>query len=354
MTDIHATNRFQILALDGGGLKGLFAAAVLAALEKDLGHPLSDHFDLIAGTSTGGIIALGLGAGLTPREIVEFYIDKGPVIFPDALHRLRSVRHLARSKYGSGDLRAAVQEIFGDALLGDSTKRLVVPAYNLDADEVYIFKTAHHEKLRRDYRVPLWEVAMATSAAPTYLPAFSLLEGRVRLVDGGVWANNPVVVAIAEAVSMLGVPLERIRVLSIGTSSETVQRKLWLNNGGLIQWARGNTVVDVLLRGQSVGANGLAQHLVGRGSVVRIDPTVPPKALRLDSVDADQMVSMAASHSRNGSPQFFESFTEHTAPVFKPFYQVGSAPFATTPLPVQGGPVGVESHMDRPPTREAT
>ncbi len=162
VTAIHATDRFQILALEGGGLKGLFAAAVLAALEKDLGQPLTDHFDLIAGTSAGGIIALGLGAGLTPRAIVEFYIEKGPVIFPDALHRLRSVRHLVQSKYGSSDLRAAVQEIFGDAMLGDSAKQLVVPAYNLDADEVYVFKTAHHEKLRRDYRVPLWEVAMAT------------------------------------------------------------------------------------------------------------------------------------------------------------------------------------------------
>ncbi len=85
--------RFQILSLDGGGLRGMFSAAVLARLEEDLDVRVVDHFDLIAGTSTGGIIALGLGLGMSPRDILQFYTDHGPRIFRDR-SRLRGVRHL--------------------------------------------------------------------------------------------------------------------------------------------------------------------------------------------------------------------------------------------------------------------
>src|SRR5687768_16236358 len=112
--------RFQILALDGGGLKGLFAAAVLAEFERDLKVSLVDHFDLICGTSTGGLIALGLGAGMTPAEIVDFYVTTGPQIFP----RRSWMRQVFSAKHEPGPLRAALEEIFGDRVLRDSKKRL--------------------------------------------------------------------------------------------------------------------------------------------------------------------------------------------------------------------------------------
>jgi patatin-like phospholipase/acyl hydrolase len=99
------TDRFQILSLDGGGLRGMYTAAVLARLEEDLGIRIVDHFDLIAGTSTGGIIALGLGLGMTPREILEFYTAHGPRIFRDRT-RLRSLRRISRTKYSAAPLRA--------------------------------------------------------------------------------------------------------------------------------------------------------------------------------------------------------------------------------------------------------
>lgn len=313
-------DRFQVLSIDGGGLKGIFAAAVLAAFEEALGHPLLDHFDLITGTSTGGIIALGLGAGLSPRELVEFYVDEGPKIFRGATSWRTGARHVVRSKYDNVELERALRGVFGERQLGDSCKRLVIPSFNLDAGEVYIFKTAHHGDLRRDYQVPMWQVAMATSAAPTYLPSFVLPQGRVHLVDGGVWANNPVVVGITESTSMLGTPLERVRVLSLGTSSEVSHRKERLERGGVLQWARGSAVLDVLLRGQSAGAHGMAQHLVGKEDVLRIDPVVPVKLLKLDSANTDRLISLAESNSRNESPQFINRFADHTAPEFVPVY----------------------------------
>jgi patatin-like phospholipase/acyl hydrolase len=156
---------FQILSLDGGGYRGLFSAAVLTAFEEDLGRPVIEHFDLVTGTSTGGIIALALGAGLAPRRVIEFYEVHGPRIF--ARSRLRRLKHLFRTKYAAGPLRNALEGVFGDRTLAESRVRLVVPSYSLTDDRVYLFKTPHHERLRRDWRVRMADVAMATSVAPT-------------------------------------------------------------------------------------------------------------------------------------------------------------------------------------------
>jgi len=150
--------RFQILALDGGGVKGLFSAALLAHIEDDLKIRITDHFDLISGTSTGGIIAVGLGLGLRPREIVDFYVKEGQRIFPRWLGA-KSIQKWVFRKYSADPLEAALRSCFKDRLFGDSEKRLVIPAYNLGEDDVYLFRTPHHENLRRDFKVPAWKVA---------------------------------------------------------------------------------------------------------------------------------------------------------------------------------------------------
>jgi patatin-like phospholipase/acyl hydrolase len=165
---VVSADRFQILSLDGGGIKGVFSAAVLAALEEDLGIRVIDHFDLIAGTSTGGIIAIGLGLGLSARQIVDFYMKHGRSIFPGSSGLWNCTRHWFRSKYATEPLESALVECFGEHLLGESRKRLVIPAFNLGEDDVYIFRTPHHERLRRDLKVPAWKVARATCAAPTF------------------------------------------------------------------------------------------------------------------------------------------------------------------------------------------
>jgi patatin-like phospholipase/acyl hydrolase len=171
--------RFQILSLDGGGIKGLFSAAILAFFEEDLKLKIIDHFDLIVGTSTGGIIALALGLGISPREIVEFYVNKGPMIFPKI--KFPRVKQFLKRKYNSKNLEKALIDCFGDKHLADSKKRLVIPSYNISNDDVYLFKTSHHERLRRDYKVPVWKVAMATSAAPTFFSSFREMDLELNL-----------------------------------------------------------------------------------------------------------------------------------------------------------------------------
>lgn len=102
------TDRFQILSLDGGGIKGIFSAAVLAHLEDDLQIRITDHFDLLTGTSTGGIIALALGRGMRPREVVQFYVENGPKIFPSSVWI--SLRRCLRNKFDAAALEIALKE----------------------------------------------------------------------------------------------------------------------------------------------------------------------------------------------------------------------------------------------------
>lgn len=303
------TERFQILALDGGGYKGMFAAAVLERLETDLGIRVVDHFDLIAGTSTGGIIALGLGAGLSPAEIVSFYVEHGPEIFPGRFRR--PFRRPLTSKYSSGPLRTALEQVLGEKRLGESRVPLVIPSYDLTNDDVYLFRTPHAERLRRDAGESMVDVALATSAAPTYLPAHPLRG--LRLIDGGVWANNPTMVALVEAISSFGCSLEEIAVCSIGTTTETTRRHPRLDRGGLLAWARAG--IDVVLRGQNVGAENAAKLMLGAERMLRINPSVPARVLALDRVDPGQLRGRAEYVSRHICPAFKEQFVPHqTAP----------------------------------------
>jgi patatin-like phospholipase/acyl hydrolase len=270
-------HRFQILSLFGGGIRGILSAAILAAIEEDLGVKISDHFDLIAGTSTGGIIALGLGLGLTPKEIVDFYISEARSIFGDRF-KLRSLKQYAASKFSAEPLAVALRKCFKEQRFGDSRKRLIIPSYNLGDDDVYVFRTAHHQRLARDYKVPAWKVALATSAAPTYFPATREVDS-IRLIDGGIWANNPTMVAIIEAYGTLGVPLSSLRVLSLGTSEEICDRHRDLDVGGFWQWK--TAAVDVVMRGQSLAATNHARFLIGKDNLLRINPPVPSGVLAL-------------------------------------------------------------------------
>jgi len=308
-------DRFQILSLDGGGIKGIFSAAVLAMLEEDLGIKITDHFDLITGTSTGGIIALGLGLGMRPRELVEFYTHQGPSIFSH--RKLRFLRWLLHSKFSQEKLEDAVRGYFGDKLLGDSFKRLVIPSFNLEKEELHIFKTRNHSRFNRDHKVPAWKVGMATSAAPTYFPTFNKLN-HARLIDGGIWANNPVMLGLIEALSVLNVPRESISILSIGTTDNLALHPDNLDRGGLWQWK--TTALDTALKAQSLGATAQASLLLGKDKVERLNPKVPDTLFQLDKLSTEKLIAHADHESRNFSPIFKEKFMSHIANEFLPTY----------------------------------
>lgn len=307
--------RFQILALDGGGAKALFTAHVLAHLETDLGLSVRDSFDLIAGTSAGGIIALALGAGVSPAEIVERYSRLVARVFPRSRQGWWALpRRFARSAYSAQALRQALVGVFEDRTLGDSDKRLVIPSWNSQKGGVYLFKTRHHAELTRDWRLRMVDVGLATSAAPAYFPSARV--DHQRFIDGGVWANNPSLVAIAEAVKTLEVPLPAIKLLNVGTTESSLASPTRLDSAGLAGWAP--HAVELILGAGSRGGQAIAQNILGKGNYRRFDAEVPGGTFALDRVDRSLLAGVAATESRELAPLFTRHFAPHLAPTFVP------------------------------------
>ena len=315
--------RFRILSLDGGGIKGTFTASVLATIEEMSDKNVAEHFDLIVGTSTGGIIALALGLGLPAHRIRDLYVKNGPQIF-GATGVRGSFRRFFRAKHDSRRLREALNGEFGARRLGESTTRLVIPSFNVVSGAVHLFKTSHHPRFKRDYLWKVKDVAMATSAAPTYFSIFHHEESGLRLVDGGVWANNPVAVGVNEAIGVLGCARDGIEVLSIGTTGAPFHVKPKKRHGGLLGWGRGS--IRLLMEAQTQGMAGLAHAITQHDRrLLRIDPTVAPGRFSLD--DPKQISELGAvgeEAAKHAERRVHEHFLDEPAPTFEP-YRVLSA-----------------------------
>jgi predicted acylesterase/phospholipase RssA len=318
MDDTSESNpdrEFRILSIDGGGIKGVFPAAFLAELEKSLREPIYRYFDLIAGTSTGGIIALGLGLGLTANAITTFYENYGPSIFSDAFLSapVRLFRRVFSSKYSADALRIALEHEFKGCNLADSKVRLLIPSFNVNNGEIHIYKTRHHERFRTDFRVSMVDVALATTAAPTYFPTHKGA-GQALYIDGGLWANNPVGNAVVEAVSWLGISPVRIRVLSLGCTQ--FPASLTGLRGGK-DWMR--KALEVALRGQSGGSLGIAYSLVSHERVIRINPAVPANKFKLDKAETiPELAAYGYLEARKASSDLIPRFFSEPAQPFVP------------------------------------
>lgn len=281
---------FRILALDGGGLKGAFTASAIATWEKQTGLRVVDHFDLIAGTSTGGILALGLGMGLTGQQMLDFYLKRGPVIFPvtRTVGRLRhTLRHLFKPKYSQEILLQELENAYyqgrAPVALKDSRCRLVIPTYHAVAGASHQFRTPHHADLTADSDTEAAHAALATAAAPTYFTAARIanMVAESSYFDGGVWANSPAMTAIVEAVCYLRIPVERLDVLSVGTTEEpfTVRKQL---KSGIAGWLSKAKLLSLLMNVQQESSLRLAKHLVGEPRFLRVNITTAPGSYTLD------------------------------------------------------------------------
>ncbi len=315
----------RILTIDGGGIKGAFPAAFLAELERQIGGPVVDYFDLIAGTSTGGIIAIGLGLGLTAQEILDLYEKNGRRIFPHSLGF--GLRGVFRAKYAQGALPEVLHEIFGDRRLGESRTRLIVPSLNLATEYVHVYKTSHHPGLTKDLNVLAVEVALATVAAPTYFPIHLSPEG-VPFIDGSVWARNPLGLAVIEAIGILGWPRESIRVLSLGCTDAhlAVTWKSWKRHTslGATFWAA--RLADIFMKAQSSSAIVTAQALLGSQNVFRIDPDMSQHHFTLDGVQHVPLLrQLGQKEGISAFPDLAPVFFREPALRFEPFHQMPSS-----------------------------
>ena len=250
----------RILSIDGGGIRGLIPALVLAELERQTGRAVADCFDLIAGTSTGGILALGLAKpGLDGRphyraqDLANLYLREGGRIFHEGtFRRLTNPMGIRAAKYPAEGIEEVLQDYFGEARLKEALTELLVTAYDIEKRDPFFYRS-RRAGLDPRYDVPMRLAARATSAAPTYFePAEVQWPGeRDLLVDGGVFANNPALCAYAEACQRLretGDPGGEILLVSLGTGSYTrpyryEEARTW----GVAGWAR--PILDVIFDG---------------------------------------------------------------------------------------------------------
>lgn len=311
---------FRILSIDGGGIKGIFPASFLATIEDTINDKIANYFDLIVGTSTGGIIALGLGLGFSAKEMMDFYLKKGPIIF-GGNRFIRFLRQLGISKYNSTELRLALEEIFKGKKLGESTKRLVIPSFNIETGEVHVYKTCHNIRFERDYKESAVTVALATAAAPSYFPTHRSAAG-TPLIDGGVWANNPLGFAVVEAIAVLNQDKDSLRILSLGCTDTPLNIKQGRNLSlGLSYWAL--KIKDVFMAAQSSSSLGIAQLLAGHKNIFRFNPILPAGRFELD--DVKEMVSLKGlgdSEARKAIPLLKETFFMEHSEAFKPYKEL--------------------------------
>jgi uncharacterized protein len=319
---------FKILSLDGGGVRGYLSAKVLANAEIHLDRktgeskPLGQRFDFIAGTSTGGLIAMGLACGKTAEEVLNFYDEWIPRIFgkQSQARRLGS-KWLARlfgPAYRNAELRQSLEEFFGDKTLRDLLTDVLITSVSLQNAKPRLHKseyaTRNHE--RSDER--LVDVGLASSAAPTFFPAHATKYSH-HLIDGGICANNPAMMALIDAFqfehsSRRGTPRpedinanirEKVMLLSVGTGQQgqapyDIDR---LAHGGLIHWAR--PVSDTLLEAQSMAVHFQVQFILD-DSYFRINPllTFP---MELDGVGEVNKLKNLASLDK-GATEFLDRY----------------------------------------------
>jgi len=249
----------RILSIDGGGIRGIIPAMVLGELERLAGRPAASLFDLMAGTSTGGIIVCALAMpgrdgepSIEAGELVRFYEEKGRKIFHRSLVRIvATLDGLVEERYSSKALENILHEFFGEVRLRQALTPLLVPAYEIERRSPFFFKS--HRAVRNDaYDFLMWEVARATSAGPVYFEPARIFSGAVisyALVDGGVFANNPAMCALTEMISLWEGEAEALMV-SLGTGQQNRpipydKARKW----GLRGWAL--PLFDVMMDGVS-------------------------------------------------------------------------------------------------------
>jgi len=298
----------KILSIDGGGIRGIIPAMVLAEIEKRTKRCIASLFHLIAGTSTGGILALGLcipkipGAPLyAARHLLELFERQGARIFSCGIfHRLAACGNLWRSKYPATGIEQVLLEYFGDSRLGDAATDVLIPSYEIERSFPFFFRSAIARE-RSDYDFPAREVARATSAAPTYFEPMKLPSGtytdHYTLIDGGVCVNNPAACALVEARTTHPDASEFL-VVSLGTGELTrclpyEQTKNW----GVVRWAA--PVLDVVFDGVSRTVDYQLRQLLPDTSAqckryYRFQTTLDSHNHRLDNASPENITALKA------------------------------------------------------------
>jgi patatin-like phospholipase/acyl hydrolase len=321
-------SRFQILALSGGGFRGLYTARILADIEQHIREPIARKFDLIAGTSIGGILALALAREIPASEMVALFERHGGAIFKKRFTPLGFLR----ASYDPSPLRDLLSgpALFGDRLLGSCKHRVIIPSINYTSGQPVTFKTPHAASFVRDHTLRLVDIALATSAAPMYFPRHVF--GNSQYVDGGLFANAPGLLALHEAETVLGQAVDDVHLLSIGTMSSLFTVNPKRNRaGGTLDWGGifpANTpkrLFGLAISVQESITNSMLKHRLTDKRYLHVDDILSndkAHAVALDKTDhaaREALLGSATEQSKRclGNDRFMQ-FLKHTptTPVF--------------------------------------
>jgi patatin-like phospholipase/acyl hydrolase len=307
--------RYRILSIDGGGIRGLVASILLQRLLAQPGlNNLLDLIDLLAGTSSGGLLALGIAHQLDISEIRDVYVNKGPEIFDDSwLDDIVDLGTLVGADYSVKPLGRELQKLLGDTTLGQLKKRVLITAFDLDNEDPDPSKRQWKPKLFHNFPGPsndrdqlAYKVGMYTSAAPTYFPS---VDG---YIDGGVFASNPSMCALAQTQDRRYEPapaLDDIVLLSLGTGTSLQYIKGQTHNWGYVQWVK--PLINLMLDGTAGIADYQCRQILD-ARYHRLAPVFPPGiTVPLDDVKKiDYLIEFAQSVSIESTIAWL---TEHWA-----------------------------------------
>ena len=314
---------YHVLALSGGGYRGLYTATVLAELEAALGRPIASHFDLICGTSAGGMLALGLAAEIPAIELKALFEEQGSRIFGSRSLLRRLLGFWLTAKHDSVGLQEVLSERFQETTIGELKHRVLVPAVNYSTGRGQFFKTPHHPSFELDHRMKVVDVALATAAAPVYFPLAR--NDRGVFADGGLVGNAPGLFGLHEVKTFLASDQNaEIRVLTIGTMTigATVRGGASLDRG-FGMWRGG--LFDLVISAQESSVDYMLRQSLGNNYFQIDDKATPDQSKDVKSLDR---VSIGATNT-------LKDRGVHAAqralgdPLFKPFraHQAGATIF---------------------------
>ncbi|RFB18891.1 patatin [Bacillus sp. HNG] len=256
----------KILCIDGGGIRGVYAVTILRAIEKEYKRPISDMFDMIAGTSTGAIVAASAALELDMGEVQESYIKFGEKIFTK-----QSRVGFLRSFYSDRYLRRYIQDTFGETTLFDIKKPLLIPTVDITHGNPFVHRSNYGNAEQDDHSIKLWDVVLSSCSAPVFFPPNNI-NNHYLAIDGGLWANNPSLVCITEAQHFFKKNLHDIHIMSIGTGLQKIDfsietQKEW----GVTKWLPFHLpsmrmtpkLLDLALHLSSESVTYHCQHLLG-------------------------------------------------------------------------------------------
>lgn len=329
MAELEPANPLRVLSLDGGGMRGIYSAVYLdrmasaAAKNRELeALDIGASFDLIVGTSTGGILACALVKGVPLAGVIDLYRAAGPMIFQSPIPSglgLETVRQFimrpTELRAGALELKRALSQKLGRTTVAQVFERrgiaLAIPAINMNTHEAWVFKTPHLEDTNhRDDDFELTDVCLATSAAPIYRSLAAVdtpgdYGGHLVFADGGLWANNPVLVALTEAMRMTQ-PETPLEIYCMGTCPKPTGERIGKEevDRGFAEWKLGGKATELAVDAQEFAFDNIARMLAGNiGQPCRIvrfpSDDVPPddaKFLNLDETSdegLDALVRLA-------------------------------------------------------------